>query len=145
MALSEAEIKRLESAISEAEKMTSGEIRLHIEDHCEKDPLQHARKAFERLGMHKTADRNGVLLYIALLDHKVAIYGDKGINSTVGLQYWSSIIEIITAEARNGDLVTGLEKALLELGTLLKKYYPYQHGDTNELDNTITYDGNGTS
>lgn len=145
MTFTEAEVKRLEYAISEAEKMTSGEIRLHIEDHCSVDPLTYARKAFERLGMHKTADRNAVLLYLAILDHKVAIYGDKGINNTVGLNYWSSIIEIITTDARNGDLVSGLEKALLEIGTVLKKYYPYKEGDTNELDNTITYQRHSTS
>jgi uncharacterized membrane protein len=143
MTFSPSEEQRLEAAIAEAEMMTSGEIRLHIEDHCHEDPLNHARKAFERLEMHKTVDRNAVLLYVALMDHKLAIYGDHGINSTVGINYWASIVDLITDHARKGDLVSGLEKGILNLGNILKKYYPYRDGDVNELENTITYHRRG--
>ena len=139
MTFSPSEEQRFEAAITQAELMTSGEIRLHVEDHCREDALNHARKAFERLEMHKTADRNAVLLYLALMDHKVAIYGDHGINSTVGLQYWSAVVDIVTSHARKGDLVTGLEQAILEIGRILKTYYPYSDDDVNELTNTITY------
>jgi uncharacterized membrane protein len=133
------EEQRLEAAIAEAESMTSGEIRLHVEDYCNEDALTHARKAFDRLGMNRTADRNAVMVYVALIDHQVAIYGDEGIHQTVGLNYWASLIEIVTAHARKGDLVSGLTEAILELGRILKRYYPHQDDDVDELDNTISY------
>jgi uncharacterized membrane protein len=138
------EEQRIEAAIAEAERMTSGEIRLHIEDHCNEDALNHARKAFNMLEMRHTTERNAVLIYVALIDHQVAIYGDESIHQTVGLTYWASIIGIVTKHAREGDLVTGLVEAILELGRILKKYYPYQDDDIDELDNTISY-GNRTT
>jgi uncharacterized membrane protein len=101
--------------------------------------LNHARKAFDKLGMHRTSERNAVLVYVAMLDHQVAIYGDEGIHQTVGINYWSGLIEIITGHARKGDLVSGLCEAILELGRILKKYYPYQDDDVDELDNAISY------
>jgi uncharacterized membrane protein len=138
------EEQRIEAAIAEAERLTSGEIRLHVEDHCNEDALNHARKAFDKLEMHRTADRNAVLIYVALIDHQIAIYGDEGIHHTVGLNYWARLIEMVSSHARQGDLVTGLVEAILELGHILKKYYPYQDDDVDELDNTISY-GNRNS
>ncbi len=138
------EEQRIEAAIAEAELMTSGEIRLHVEDHCHEDALTHARKAFDKLGMHRTSERNAVIIYVALVDHQIAIYGDEGIHSTVGLNYWASLIEIVTGHARQGDLVAGLVEAIHELGRILKKYYPYQDGDVDELDNAVSY-GNRTN
>ena len=139
MTFTPAEEARIEAAIALAEGMTSGEIRLHVEDHCHGDALAHARRSFDRLGMHQTEERNAVLIYVALADHQVAIYGDEGIHSTVGLNYWAGLIEIIIGHARLGDLTSGLEEAILELGNILKKYYPFQHGDVDELDNAISY------
>ena len=133
------EEQRIEAAIAEAERMTSGEIRLHVEDHCNEDALTHARKAFDKLKMHRTAERNAVLIYVALIDHQVAIFGDEDIHHTVGLNYWTSLIEIVTNHARKGDLTSGLVEAILELGRILKKYYPYQDEDVDELDNAISY------
>lgn len=138
------EEQRIEAAVAEAERMTSGEIRLHVDDHCNEDALNHARKAFEKLGMHRTSDHNAVLIYVALIDHQIAIYGDEDIHHTVGLNYWTSLIEIVTSHARQGDLVTGLIEAILELGSILRKYYPYQVDDVDELENTISY-GNRTT
>lgn len=133
------EEQRIEAAIADAEQMTSSEIRLHVEDHCHEEALTHARKAFEKLGMHQTSERNAVLIYVALIDHQVAIYGDEGIHHTVGLNYWAKLVDIIVGHARTGDLTGGLVEAILELGRILKKYYPYQDDDVDELDNTISY------
>lgn len=133
------EEQRIEDAIAEAERMTSGEIRLHVEDHCHEDALTRARKAFDLLGMHRTTDRNAVLIYVALVDHQVAIYGDEGIHHTVGLNYWAGLIDVVVGHARNGDLAAGLVEAILKLGQILKKYYPHQDDDIDELDNTISY------
>ena len=78
-------------AIAEAEHSTSGEIRVHVETSCKGDVLDEAAWLFRRLGMHKTADRNGVLIYLALKERKFAIIGDTGINSAVPLGFWDEI------------------------------------------------------
>lgn len=130
---------RIEAAIAEAERMTSGEIRIHVEKRCPDDALTRARHVFGRLQMHETAERNGVLLYVALEDHKLAVYGDEGIHATVGLNYWAGVIDVIVRKGRNGDLSGGLVDGILQIGTILKKYYPYQTDDQNELDNAVSY------
>ena len=71
------------AAIQEAEKNTSGEIRVHIEAHTDEDHYEHALKVFAELKMHKTELRNGVLFYVAVNDHKFVILGDQGINDKV--------------------------------------------------------------
>lgn len=129
----------IETAISEAERQTSGEIRIHVDDHCRGDALNRARLLFDQMGMNQTEDRNGVLLYIALDDHKLAIYGDIGIHATVGLNYWAGIIDLITRHAHQGDIVKGLIEGIHALGQVLKIYFPYQHDDVNELQNTISF------
>jgi len=130
---------RIERAISEAERQTSSEIRIHVEQVCNEDTLVHARKIFHTLKMHKTEERNAVLLYVALDDHKLALYGDEGIHATLGVRYWSNIIDIIVRKARDGDLAGGIVDGIEQLGQVLKKYYPYTDGDIDELDNAISY------
>ena len=76
----EEESKAIVSAIAEAEDKTSGEIRLHVEPNCKGEVLDRAAEVFFKLGMDKTKDSNGVLIYVAHEDHKFAIIGDKGIN-----------------------------------------------------------------
>lgn len=131
--------ERIEAAISNAERMTSGEIRIHVEKTCPDDALSRARHVFDALEMYNTQDRNGVLLYIALEDHKLAIYGDEDIHSTMGVNYWAGVIELIVSHFLKKDIAGGIEAGIMELGRILKKYYPYQTDDTNELDNAISY------
>lgn len=133
------QVQAIETAISEAERQTSGEIRIHVEDHCSGDALNRARLLFNSLGMTETEDRNGVLLYIAIEDHTLAIYGDIGIHATVGLNYWAGIIDLITQHARKGDLSGGVVEGIHALGQVLKAYFPYRHDDVNELHNTISF------
>lgn len=131
--------RRIEQAITDAELQTSGEIRIHIELVCNEDTLVHTRKIFHTLKMEQTADRNAVLLYVSLEDHKLAIYGDEGIHATLGVKYWSNIIDIISAKARDGDLAGGIVDGIAQLGDVLKKYYPFATDDIDELDNAISY------
>lgn len=130
---------RIEAAITEAEQMTSGEIRLHVEKYCPDDALTRARHVFSLLEMHETADRNGVLLYVALEDHKLAVYGDEGIHATVGVNYWAGVVEVIVRHVREGEVAEGMIAGILQIGSVLKKYFPYQTDDVNELDNSISY------
>ena len=131
----------LEQAIARAEKMTSGEIRLHIEDHCKEDVLDHATFIFDELQMEKTRERNGVLIYLAYLDHKFAILGDVGINQKVPENFWEDIKENAIAHFSKGDFMTGLLETIHQSGKSLSAHFPLADDDTDELDNTISFGG----
>ena len=136
--LSEPEKKRLLDAIQRAEDNTSGEIRVHFENHCKGDVLDRAAAVFARLGMVKTLNRNGVLFYVAVHSHKFAIIGDAGINAKVPPQFWEGLKEGMLLHFKDGNFVTGLEIAIDAAGTELKKYFPWQTTDVNELPDTIS-------
>lgn len=136
--LSKAEEQEIVHAIVEAEKNTSGEIRVHIEEHSEKSPLDRAQEVFFELKMDETQDRNGVLFYVCVSDKKFAILGDKGINEAVESDFWDSTKDTIIASFKEGKYKKGLVEGILSAGERLKKYFPYQSDDTNELSNEIS-------
>ena len=131
--------KQIEDAIREAEKNTSGEIRVHLESHCKEDVLDRSAYLFKKLEMHKTEQRNGVLFYLAVVDHKFAVIGDAGINSKVYGDFWKEINEIMTTCFKQGEFVGGLSKGILRCGEQLKTYFPYQKNDVNELPDEISF------
>ena len=133
---------RLVRAIETAEKNTSGEIRVHLEQVCKGDPYLRAAYVFSRLGMFKTKDRNGVLVYLAMKSHKFAIVGDSGINAKVGAGFWNDVKDSMTTSFRSGDFTGGMENAILAVGNKLKAYFPYQKDDVNELSDEISYEDN---
>jgi uncharacterized membrane protein len=126
------------SSIVEAEKNTSGEIRVHIEEHSEKSPLDRAQEVFFELKMNETQDRNGVLFYICVSDKKFAIIGDKGINDVVESDFWDCTKDTVIANFKEGNFKKGLVEGILKAGQRLKHYFPYQSDDTNELSNEIS-------
>jgi uncharacterized membrane protein len=126
-------------AIAEAEKETSGEIRVHMERTCKGDVLDCATAIFKKLNMHKTALRNGVLIYIAVDDHKFAILGDAGINAKVPKGFWDSIKEAMASHFAKGDATSGLTTGIQMIGDKLKAYFPIAIDDTNELSNEISF------
>lgn len=126
------------SSIVEAEKNTSGEIRVHIEEHSEKSPLDRAQEVFFELKMNETQDRNGVLFYICVSDKKFAIIGDKGINDVVESDFWDCTKDTVIANFKEGNFKKGLIEGILQAGQRLKHYFPYQSDDTNELSNEIS-------
>lgn len=136
------EKKRITDAIAEAEKNTSGEIRLHAEGHCKIDVLDRAAYVFKKLGMHETEQRNGVLFYLAVHDRKFAIIGDAGINRVVPADFWNEIKETMLSFFKEGKFTDGLTKGILMAGEQLKANFPYQKGDVNELTNEISFDKN---
>lgn len=129
----------LVQAIEAAEKNTSGEIRIHLEQVCSGDPYLRAAYVFSKLGMFRTKDRNGVLIYLALKSHKFAIIGDSGINERVGAGFWDEVKDGMAADFRSGDFTGGMSKAVLAVGEKLKVYFPYQKDDVNELPDEISY------
>jgi uncharacterized membrane protein len=127
------------AAIKEAELNTSGEIRVHIEDRCKEDVLDHSAFIFGKLEMHKTEQRNGVLFYIAAQDHKFAILGDAGINQKVPDHFWEDIRDVLSSGFREGNHSEALAKGIRMAGIKLQEHFPYQSDDKNELSDDISY------
>ena len=136
--LSKAEEQEIVQAIVEAEKNTSGEIRVHIEEHTEKSPLDRAQEVFFELHMHETQDRNGVLFYFGVADKKFAIIGDEGIDKVVEADFWDCTKDVVISNFKEGNYKKGLIDGILRAGERLKHYFPYQTDDSNELSNEIS-------
>ncbi|HOZ39354.1 MAG: TPM domain-containing protein [Flavobacteriales bacterium] len=137
--LSATERLQVERAIGEAEQRTSGEIRVHFEDHIEDDVLDHAAFIFEELGMHRTRDRNGVLIYISVADRRVAVIGDKAINEAVPQGFWNDVVGVLKLHFAASRRADGLAEAVHMVGAKLQAFFPLRSDDSNELSNTITY------
>ena len=134
--------KTIINAIKEAENNTSGEIRVHIEPKCKpEDPVERAIEVFGELHMHETELRNGTIIYVSTDDHKLAIWGDEGINEKVGQDFWDTELELMTKYFQAGDFETGLKEVVLHVGNKLKEFFPYQKDDVNELSDDISYGG----
>jgi len=129
----------IKQAVQQAEKETSGEIRVHVENTCEGDVLDRAATVFDKLGMVQTELRNGVLFYVALKSHKFAILGDLGINSKVPQNFWESTKEIIIEHFKKGLFAEGLIEGITMAGKELKQWFPYQTDDVNELPDDISF------
>jgi len=127
-------------AVKEAEKSTSGEIRVHIETRCTEDVLDRSAWLFSKLGMQKTSIRNGVLFYLAVEDRKFAILGDAGINAKVPKGFWDEISLLLAANFRKGLFTEGLCEGIIMAGQQLKAHFPYKGDDINELSDEISFD-----
>lgn len=133
------EEKEVIEAIRLAEKETSGEIRVHIEPSSgELTPLKKASEIFHYLKMDNTAERNGVLIYVAAKDKAFAIYGDKGINAVVPKDFWESTKDKIQHHFRHHNFKLGLTEGIKKAGEELKAHFPWQHDDINELPDQIS-------
>lgn len=132
----EADIKQ---AILNAELDTSGEIRVHIESTCGGDVLDRAAYVFEQLKMHKTAQRNGVLFYLAIKSHRFAIIGDIGINRKVPEKFWESLKLELLDYFRENRFADGLIHGIGKTGRYLKEFFPYKKGDVNELPDDVSF------
>ncbi|MEN9999144.1 MAG: hypothetical protein RI922_2134 [Bacteroidota bacterium] len=132
--------KQVQDAIAQAELNTSGEIRVHIDKRCKEEPMKKAIAVFEKLGMHKTEQRNAVLFYLAMEDKKLAILGDKGINEAVPTNFWDEIRDLMVSHFKKGEFTEGLSKGIVMAGEQLKSAFPYQSDDTNELSNELTFE-----
>jgi uncharacterized membrane protein len=127
------------ASVKEAELETSGEIRVHIESSVDGDVLDRAAWLFKKLGMHKTADRNGVLFYLAVKDRKFAIIGDAGINAKVPVGFWNDVSELLQKNFREGKFSEGLSEGILLAGKHLKTHFPHALDDANELPDEISF------
>lgn len=134
-----AEEQMIEHAIALAEKETSGEIRVHVDNRCKENVLDRAVYVFKQLDMHQTELRNGVLIYVAIQDHKLAIIGDQGINKMVQNDFWEKAKDLMIENFKKGYYTEGICKAIEQAGNQLKSYFPYQDDDVNELPNQVSF------
>ena len=136
--LAEADLASVAAAIAEAEAATSGEIRVHLDARCPGEALARAALVFERLGMHRTAARHGVLIYVSIEDHKLAVLGDRGIHERVGQAYWDGLLETALAHFRRQRFRDGLVHAVSEVGAALRQHFPRRPDDVNELPDRVS-------
>lgn len=136
---SDVQVKEISSAIEAAERRTSGEVRVHIEKNCPGDAVKEAEKWFGKLGMHKTEDRNGILIYLAVESRVFAIYGDAGIHEKVHQEFWNEISHELEAKFREGKFTEGLVMVIHRTGEQLLKYFPLKENDKDELTNDVSF------
>ena len=132
------EEQEIVGAIRAAELATSGEIRVHLERHADLPVLQRAQELFHFLKMDNTKEENGVLIYIAVDDHQLAIIGDRGIHNQVKDHFWESTKDKMITHFKNGNFKDGIIEGVLCTGEKLGQFFPWKHGDENELPNEIT-------
>lgn len=126
------------NAIENAENETSGEIRVHIENHTELKPLERAQEVFFQLEMDKTVLKNGVLFYVGVSDHSFAIIGDKGINEVVEDDFWECTKDVVIEHFKKGEFQKGLSNGITRAGERLKEFFPKENQNPNELTNEIS-------
>lgn len=137
---SEEDQQRILEAIRNAEKRTSGEIRIFIESRCSYlDPVHRAMELFHELKMDQTSSRNGVLLYLAMKDRQMAIYGDVGIHEKVGSSFWNQEVKTILAAFKQHQFVDGIIQMIKDTGAALITHFPYERDDKNELSDEIVF------
>lgn len=137
--LSQADQQEIILAIQEAERNTSGEIRIHIEKNPKQDSFDRATEVFDFLKIENTQERNGVLLYIAIDTRELVILGDIRINDLVPQNFWESTKDAIIDQFKLGDYKQGLINGVLTAGKQLKKHFPYKKGKNNELPDDISF------
>jgi uncharacterized membrane protein len=137
--LADEDLAAVSEAIARAEAETSGEIRVHLERRLPgPDPLPRARQVFAELGMHRTRERNAVLIYLALADHRLAVVGDAGVHARVGDGYWDRLRDLLVERLRQGRAREGLIEAVDEVGRTLRAHFPRRPDDTNELSDQVS-------
>lgn len=140
----EADRARIHQAVHSAELLTSGEIRVFMEDECKNEVLDRAAFIFAQLEMHETDLRNGVLIYLAVDDRKFCIIGDAGIHHIVGNNFWEEITGQMGVYFRENLFVDGIEYAVRKVGEQLSAHFPRNKSDINELPNDIVFGGEET-
>lgn len=133
------QIRQIEAAIQSAEKNTSGEIRVHIENHCKTDAVKCATEMFQKLGMHKTDLRNGVMFYLAVKDKKFAVIGDEGIHKHVPTGFWDLVRDKMQEQFKHEKFTEGLCEGIEMTGIELKKYFTLSSNDKDELSNEVMF------
>lgn len=132
------EKNKIAEAIQVAEQRTSGEIRVHVAKKCPDDVLSHAKKIFHRLRMHRTHQKNAVLIFVALESKKLAILGDNGIHEHVGEDYWQKTRDLMLKYFSKNEICEGIKAGVTSVGEKLRKHFPIGSHNPNELGNGVS-------
>jgi uncharacterized membrane protein len=137
----EAQEAQIVDAVRNAERRTSGEVRVFVESHCKfMDATDRAAEVFLNLKMEKTKDRNAVLVYIALKDRQLAVFGDEGIHRKVGSEFWNREVAVMIENFNREDYAAGIGRCVLDIGEMLHLHFPYDSDtDKNELPDNIVF------
>jgi len=132
---------RIVEAVREAEQRTSGEIRVFVASRCKyMDAIDEAAEIFFGLEMQKTEQRNAVLIYVALKDRQLAVFGDEGIHKKVGDEYWQDKVKKMIHNFNRDNYAEGIRQCVLEVGEALHSHFPYDRQvDKNELPDDIVF------
>lgn len=131
------DLPRVEAAIAAAERRTSAEIRVSLAPMFWGDVQKAARRAFDRMGMARTRDRNGVLIFVVPSRRTLAVIGDVGIHERVGQPFWDDVTAALTARFHAGEFTDGLTAAIATVATALSEHFPWRGDDVNELPDAI--------
>ncbi|MFY7964904.1 MAG: TPM domain-containing protein [Chitinophagaceae bacterium] len=132
--------KIIVDAIKQAERQTSGEVRVFIEIKCEYvNAIDRAKELFEKLDMHNTEERNAVIVYVALKHKQLAVFADAGIYQKTGVKFWNDNVQSMLSHFNKEDYVEGIETVVLAIGKALNTYFPFDKSDVNELPDDIVF------
>jgi uncharacterized membrane protein len=132
------DVARIQAAIEDAERRTSGEIRVSLAPFFWGSVRRAAEMAFVRLGMHRTRARNGVLVFVVPSRRALVVLGDSAVHASVGQRFWDDLVHTITGRFRRGEFTEGLVEGVRRLGEELARHYPYDPAsDENELPNAV--------
>ena len=128
-------------SIRNAERMTSGEVRVFVESKCSyMDAIDRAAELFFHLEMQKTVDRNAVLVYVAMKDRQLAVFGDEGIHNRVGNEYWNKEVQKMISNFNRENYAAGISEVVKDIGEALTKNFPFNNDtDKNELSDDIVF------
>lgn len=129
----------IEQAIAAAEKQTSAELRVVVERKA-KGPLsalERANQLFDELKMRETAERNGVLIYLAFKPHLLAVVGDEGIHQKVGEAFWQEVYAAMKQHCAQENFTQAIVAGISQVGAALGEHFPLQANDRNELENEV--------
>ena len=128
-------------AIRHAEQRTSGEVRVFVESRCSwVDAIDRAAEIFFTLKMEKTEQRNAVLVYVAVKDRQLAVFGDEGIHNKVGTEYWNKLVGEMLATFSGSNYAKGIAECVIQIGDALHTNFPFDKStDKNELPDEIVF------
>jgi len=137
----EEETKLIVNAIRHAEKRTSGEVRVYVESRCSwMDAIDRAAEIFFSLKMDKTEQRNAVVVYVAIKDRQLAVFGDEGIHNKVGTEYWNKVVKEMLSSFNKENYAKGIADCAIQIGEALTTHFPFDRDtDKNELPDEIVF------
>jgi uncharacterized membrane protein len=133
------EEKQIMASIRLAERASSGEVRVYVESRCKKQVPERTIEIFKRLKMQHTKERNGVLIYLAMDDHKFSIFGDEGIYKKLGFSFWHDEAATLKSHFERDEIIGGICQVISDIGEKLKAKFPHPPDDKNELPDEIAY------